>query len=72
MKEKIIGIVGGVGPYAGIDLVRKIFDQTIAKSDQEHLSINLLSFPKDIEERTLFLLSKITVNPAHAIFYYLS
>ena len=67
-KEKTIGIVGGVGPYAGIDLAGKIFDQTIAKSDQEHLSVILLSFPKDIEERTLFLLGKITVNPAHAIF----
>ncbi len=67
-KEKTIGIVGGVGPYAGIDLAGKIFDQTIAKSDQEHLSVILLSFPKDIEERTLFLLGKTTTNPAHAIF----
>lgn len=25
-KNKMIGIVGGMGPYAGLDLARKIFD----------------------------------------------
>ncbi len=32
-SKKIIGVVGGVGPYAGIDLVKKIFDQTKATCD---------------------------------------
>ncbi|HEY5615808.1 MAG TPA: aspartate racemase, partial [Bacteroidota bacterium] len=36
-KKHIIGVVGGVGPYAGLDLVKKIFDQTTASIDQEHL-----------------------------------
>ena len=31
-KRKMIGIVGGMGPYAGLDLVKKIFDLTQAKS----------------------------------------
>ena len=30
-KNKMIGIVGGMGPYAGLDLARKIFDLTQAK-----------------------------------------
>ncbi len=67
-NENIIGIVGGVGSYAGLDLVRKIFDQTIASIDQEHLSVALLSIPKEIEDRTLFLLGQTGVNPAYAIF----
>jgi len=66
-NKKIIGIVGGVGPYAGLDLVRKIFDQTIANIDQEHLSVALLSIPEEIEDRTLFLLGQTGVNPAYAI-----
>jgi len=67
-SEKIIGIVGGVGPYAGLDLAKKIFDQTKAKSDQEHLPIALLSIPQQIEDRTAFLLNETNINPANAIF----
>ena len=30
-----VGVVGGVGPYAGLDLMRKLFDLTEARRDQE-------------------------------------
>jgi aspartate racemase len=53
--SKAIGIVGGVGPYAGLDLNRKIFDNTVAKTDQEHLQVILFSFSADIPDRTKFL-----------------
>jgi aspartate racemase len=65
--EKIIGIVGGLGPYTGIDLVKKIFDNTLSSNDQGHLSIALLSVPKRISDRTSYLLKKTSVNPAYAI-----
>jgi len=67
-NKKMIGIVGGVGPYAGLDLTRKIFDQTTANNDQEHLPVALLSIPQQIEDRTSFLLGKTNINPAYAIF----
>jgi aspartate racemase len=66
-NEKIIGIVGGVGPHAGIDLCRKIFDQTKATRDQEHLPVAILSAPGSIEDRTAFLLGKSKINPGFAI-----
>lgn len=66
-NEKIIGIVGGVGPYAGLDLCRKIHDQTEANIDQEHLSVALLSLPSQIADRTAFLVGESKVNPAYAI-----
>ena len=66
--NKIIGVVGGVGPYAGLDLTKKIFDQTEATKDQEHLSVALLSLPGRIADRTPFLLGKNNNNPAQAIF----
>jgi aspartate racemase len=66
-QKKIIGIVGGVGPYVDIDLIKKIRNQTDAKTDQEHLSIVLLSFPQEIEDRTDFILGKTKINPAYAI-----
>jgi len=66
-NEKMIGIVGGVGPYAGLDLIRKIFDQTEAKTDQEHLPVALISLPEQIEDRTAFIAGKTNKNPAYGI-----
>jgi len=63
----MIGIVGGIGPYAGLDLLKKVFDNTMANSDQEHLDTLLLSMPSKIEDRTEYLIGKIKINPAYAI-----
>ena len=62
-----IGIVGGAGPYAGLDLAQKILEQTKAKNDQDYLPTLLISTPDQIEDRTRFLLGHSTQNPAHAI-----
>jgi aspartate racemase len=64
---KRIGIVGGMGPYAGLDLVKKVFDQTVAARDQDHLDVILLSTPS-VPDRTRFLLEGKGENPAHVIF----
>ena len=48
MTNKMIGIVGGVGSYAGIDLIKKVYDLTEATSDQEHLPVSMLSVPHKI------------------------
>lgn len=63
----MIGIVGGIGPYAGIDLLNKIYSNTLAKKDQDYLSVILLSLPSSIEDRTQFLLGEIGKNPGHSI-----
>jgi aspartate racemase len=65
--EKIIGVVGGVGPFAGIDLLRKIAGQTEAQRDQEHLAVYSISRPRPIGDRTGFLLGETDVNPGYAI-----
>ena len=62
-----IGIVGGVGPMAGLDLVRKITAVTRAHRDQDHLPVTLISHPHRIPDRTEFLLGHATENPGHAI-----
>ncbi len=66
--DNMIGIVGGVGPYTGIDLARKICDQTVATYDQDHLPLAFVSPPNKISDRSSFLLHQTDVNPAHAIF----
>jgi aspartate racemase len=63
----MIGIIGGMGPYAGTYLANLIFDHTIAKKDQEHLPVVLLSDTDKIDDRTEFLLNISKVNPAHVI-----
>lgn len=63
----MIGIVGGVGPLAGLDMAAKLIEETKAKSDQEHLSFILSSQPSRIVDRTEFLLGRVTVNPAFAL-----
>ena len=64
---RTIGIVGGLGPYAGYDLVRKIFRWTKASRDQDHLPLMLHSFPGWIPERPAFLLGQTKENPGEDI-----
>ncbi len=52
-----IGVVGGGGPYAGLDLVKKIFDNTAATYDQEHLDVLLVNSPRLIDDRTAYILA---------------
>jgi aspartate racemase len=44
--DKVIGIIGGMGPEATVDLFRKIVEATPAKKDQEHLRILIDCNPK--------------------------
>ncbi|MGD9415357.1 MAG: amino acid racemase [Desulfobacterales bacterium] len=51
MKEKTIGILGGMGPEATLDCYAKIIQNTPAKTDQEHLRVIIDSNPK-VPDRT--------------------
>jgi aspartate racemase len=62
-----IGVVAGVGPLAGLDLLLKIVQETVAARDQDHLTIASLSQPDQIPDRTLYLLGETAVNPGHAM-----
>ena len=61
------GVIGGMGPYAGLDLIKKIFDLSTAASDQEHIPLMMISCPHLIGDRTNFLLGKSQINPGTAI-----
>jgi aspartate racemase len=71
----IIGVIGGVGPQAGLDFAQKIFANTKAKKDQDHLNCILISCSSIIPDRTGFLLKGANVqstkeeeNPAFGMF----
>jgi len=57
MPEKIIGILGGMGPEATIDLFYKIIKLTPAEKDQDHLRIIIDNNPK-IPDRSAAILGK--------------
>ena len=57
MPEKIIGILGGMGPEATIDLFYKIIKFTPSEKDQDHLRIIIDNNPK-IPDRTAAILGK--------------
>ncbi len=57
MPEKIIGILGGMGPLATAELFRRIVEKTPAKRDQDHPRIIIYNNPK-IPDRTAYILGK--------------
>jgi len=57
MRAKTLGIIGGMGPAATLDLFSKILKATPAKKDQDHIHIIIDNFPQ-IPDRTAFLLGK--------------
>jgi aspartate racemase len=67
-RNPLIGVIGGVGPYAGLDFVRNIFNNTRALKDQEHLNTLLVSCPALIPDRTKYLLDEEPVNPSGGLF----
>lgn len=59
---KSIGILGGMGPLAGIDLFNKITAITDIKCEQDHAHVVLESNPH-IPDRTAFILDRSKTDP---------
>ena len=57
VKEKIIGIIGGLGPAATSDLLSRIIKLTKAKKDQDHIHVIIDNNPK-IPDRTQAIFGK--------------
>jgi aspartate racemase len=57
MKEKVIGILGGMGPEATLDCYCKIITNTPAKRDQDHLRVIIDSNPK-VPDRTAAIIGE--------------
>lgn len=64
----MIGIVGGIGPYAGLHLHKSIMDQTVTACDQDYLPVLHISNAPRIADRTEFLLGNVSENPGICLF----
>jgi len=67
LPSPLIGILGGMGPQAGLDMAESLIAMTRAECDQDHLPFVLFSLPECISDRTAFLLGETDTNPAQAI-----
>ncbi len=66
-ERAAIGVLGGLGPYAGLDLVRALLDETDAHADQEHLPITLISYPNRIPDRATWIADETAPSPLPAM-----
>jgi aspartate racemase len=55
MTRRTIGILGGMGPLATVDLYRKIVESTPARIDQDHIPVLIDADPR-VPDRTTALL----------------
>jgi aspartate racemase len=58
-KYKVIGILGGMGPDATVDLYRHIIELTPADNDQDHIPTLIFSNPK-VPDRTESIINSDT------------
>ena len=62
--DNIIGIISGMGPHAGLDLARKIIEETAGvERDQDHVPVALLSYPGRIPDRSTWLYDRSQPSP---------
>ena len=62
MKEKIVGIIGGMGPEATVDLMQRVIKSTPAEDDADHIRMIVDNNPK-IPSRIKALLEGIGESP---------
>lgn len=62
MKEKTLGILGGVGPLATAYFMEMIIKMTDADRDQDHISMIVTNHPS-IPDRTDYIFDKSKPNP---------
>jgi len=65
----MIGLVGGMGPYAGLDLLKKVYDNIDAGCDQDYPDVAFISTSRLIPDRSHYIKHPETENPAVGIMY---
>lgn len=62
INNKILGVIGGLGPLASAYFMRLVTEMTDAKVDQEHIEILMHSMPQ-IPDRTRFIIGESQESP---------
>ncbi len=62
-SEKLVGVIGGLGPMATVYFQEMVLEMTSATQDQDHVNM-LVSNHASIPDRTAYLLQKSDESPA--------
>ena len=62
-QDRVIGIIGGMGPEATVELMRQIIRRTPARDDADHVRMLVDNNPR-VPSRIAFLLEGGSVDPA--------
>ena len=62
MQEKVLGVLGGVGPLATVYFADLVIKMTEAKTDQEHIPMVILNHAS-IPDRTAYILDNSKPDP---------
>ncbi len=62
MNEKILGVLGGMGPLATAYFLKITVEKTVAQTDQEHIPMVVYNHTS-IPDRTAFILDNTKDNP---------
>jgi aspartate racemase len=65
--HKVIGIIGGMGPEATVDLMRRVVAATPARDDGDHIHLIVDNNPKVPSRIAALIEGREDVNPAPAI-----
>jgi aspartate racemase len=60
--HRVVGIIGGMGPEATLDLMRRVLAKTPAQDDQDHIHLIVESNPK-IPSRIAHLMERTGADP---------
>ncbi len=60
--HRVVGIIGGMGPEATLDLMRRVLEKTPAQGDQDHIHLIVESNPK-IPSRIAHLIEGTGADP---------
>jgi aspartate racemase len=63
MREKVVGVIGGMGPEATVDFLRRLIAAVPARDDSDHIRILVDNNPK-IPSRLAALVEKTGEDPA--------
>lgn len=67
-KEKLLGVIGGLGPLSTAHYMELVVKMTDAKVEQENVDMIVYNFPS-IPDRTEYILGYYRKNPFHGLFY---
>jgi aspartate racemase len=63
MREKVVGVIGGMGPEATVDFLRRLIAAVPARDDADHIRVLIDNNPK-IPSRLAALVEKTGEDPA--------